>query len=180
MVYRETKMLLTRDHDRDQETGFATIGKLLSAARTLDEIVGVLRANARQIVGSDGIAVILREGDYCRYAAEDAIEPLWVGQRFPLKECVSGWAMLHDTSVIITDLENDPRVPKIAYARTSMRSLAMVPLGSPRPVAALGAYWCAYVEVEQATLRRMEILARIAFSAMQRVESMGRAETAKV
>jgi L-methionine (R)-S-oxide reductase len=34
-------------------------------------------------------------------------------------------------------------VPIALYRLTSMRSLVMVPIGSPEPVAALGAYWCA-------------------------------------
>jgi GAF domain-containing protein len=153
----------------EQGTLLAKSGRLLSNAESVEEIVAILRAHARSIVGSDGIAVVLRDGDQCHYAAEDAIEPLWCGQRFPLTSCVSGWAMLNRRTVVIPDLENDPRVPQVAYSRTSMRTLAMVPVGEPEPVAALGAYWCAFIEPDDATVRRLEILARMAGIAFARI-----------
>ncbi|MCJ2132590.1 GAF domain-containing protein [Methylobacterium sp. J-026] len=151
------------------EPGPALAIDSLEAAASLEEVVSVLRRSARAIVGSDGIAVILREGDSAYYAAEDAIEPLWRGRRFRLTECVSGWAMLHGQAAIVPDIEDDPRVPVAAYRTTSMRSLVVVPIGAPVPVAALGAYWCASVIPDDATVRRLEALARRAAAALARV-----------
>jgi L-methionine (R)-S-oxide reductase len=169
-------------HDQDdgdvQAALLAKSGRLLSIACSTEDIVAILRAHARSIVGSDGIAVVLRDGDQCFYAAEDAIEPLWRGQRFPMSSCVSGWAMLNKRTVVIPDIESDPRVPQVAYQRTSMRTLAMVPLGEPEPVAALGAYWCAYIEPDDATVRRLEILARMAAIAFGRIAAMPAAKDA--
>ncbi len=162
-------MLLNTELDDPSCTTLTRAAKRLAAADSVGEIVTTLREHARMIVGSDGIAVILREGDFCHYVAEDAFEPLWRGQRFPMTACVSGWAMLNNRSVIIPDLESDPRVPQEAYTRTSMRTLVMVPLGTPEPVAALGAYWCAFVEPEDSTIRRLEILAQVAATAFTRV-----------
>ncbi|WP_449409798.1 GAF domain-containing protein [Methylobacterium komagatae] len=164
-------MLLTTECEDEQGVRLANAAKLLSAVRSVDEIVACLRQTARDIVGSDGIAVVLRAGDDCHYVEEDAIEPLWRGARFPVDECVSGWAMRHRQTVVIPDLENDPRVPQVAYGRTSMRSLAMVPMGAPEPVAALGAYWCAYVEPDDSTVRRLEILAQVATIAFSRLSA---------
>lgn len=169
-------MLLNFDLDDPSCTTLTRAAKRLAAAESVGEIVAILREHARSIVGSDGIAVILREGDFCHYVAEDAIEPLWRGQRFPMTACVSGWAMLNNRSVLIPDLESDPRVPRDSYARTSMRTLVMVPLGTPEPVAALGAYWCAYVEPEASTIRRLEILAKVAATAFARVMTTSDAE----
>ena len=142
----------------------------LAAARSLDEVVSVLRRSARPLVGSDGIAVVLREGDASYYVAEDAIEPLWCGRRFPLTTCISGWAMLNRETAIVPDIEYDPRIPVALYRVTSMRSLVMVPVGSPEPVAALGAYWCASVIPDDATVRRLEALAREAAVALARLQ----------
>lgn len=165
-------MLLDIDHEDDHGTRLTAAAKRLSAARSVDEIVTVLSKTARAIVGSDGIAVVLRDGDTCHYVAEDAIEPLWRGCRFPMAECVSGWAMLNRESVVIPDLESDPRVPQAAYARTSMRSLAMIPMGRPEAVAALGAYWCTLIEPDDATVRRLEVLAQVATTAFSRLSSL--------
>lgn len=162
-------MLLTTEYAEDHDDRLADATKLLAAARSVEEIVAILSTTARNIVGSDGIAVVLREGDRCHYVAEDAIEPLWRGAFFPMSECVSGWAMLNRRTAVIPDLESDPRVPQAAYIRTSMRSLAMVPVGSPEPVAALGAYWCAFIEPDDSTVRRLEILAQVATIAFERL-----------
>jgi len=142
----------------------------LAVARTLSEVVSILRDTALDIVGADGIAVVLREGESCLYAAEDAIEPLWRGRRFPLTACISGWVMLNDETAVVPDIEFDPRVPSEAYRTTSMRSLVMVPIGSPEPIASLGAYWFASVIPDDATVCRLETLAHQAAVALIRLQ----------
>lgn len=157
----------------DPASGLVRAAHRLATARSLEDTVAILRETAREIAGSDGIAVILREGDASFYAAEDAIEPLWRGRRFPLTACISGRAMLDDATIVIPDIECDPRVPLALYRLTSMRSLVMVPIGSPEPVAALGAYWCASVIPDDATVRRLEDLARHAAAALARPRPAG-------
>ena len=48
----------------------------LADAGSMDEVVEVLRQTARDAIGAEGIAVVIREDDRCFYAAEDAISPL--------------------------------------------------------------------------------------------------------
>lgn len=151
------------------EPGLALATGSLETAASLEEVVSVLRGVARAIIGSDGIAVVLRQGDTAFYAAEDAIEPLWWGRRFPLTSCISGWCMLNGQTAVVPDIEYDPRVPAAAYRTTSMRSLVMVPICTPEPVAALGAYWCASVIPDDATICRLEALAQQAAAALVRV-----------
>ncbi|MCJ2071635.1 GAF domain-containing protein [Methylobacterium sp. J-030] len=146
------------------------VSRRLEASHSLDEIVTILRDTARQIAGSDSIAVVLREGDCCHYVAEDAIGYLWRGKRFPLDTCISGWAMLNNQTAIVPDIEADPRLPAAAYHHTSMRSLVMVPIGSPEPVAALGAYWCSFVTIDPGTVYRLEALAESAGTALARIQ----------
>src|SRR5262245_39813147 len=76
----------------------------LSFAKSLDEVTGVIRTAARQLTGADGATFVLREGDYCYYADEDAIGPLWKGLRFPLDQCISGWVMKHGTPAASFDV----------------------------------------------------------------------------
>ncbi|MCJ2015617.1 GAF domain-containing protein [Methylobacterium sp. J-076] len=170
MVHREPFwMLVTTEYEDSHDANLADAAARLAAAGTIADVVAILGDTAREIVGSDGIAVVLREGECCHYVAEDAVEPLWRGARFPMSECVSGWAMLNCRAVVIPDIESDPRVPQIAYSRTSMRSLAMVPLGFPEAVAALGAYWCAYIDLNDDIVARLERLAAAATAALNRV-----------
>ncbi|MCP1558765.1 UNVERIFIED_ORG: L-methionine (R)-S-oxide reductase [Methylobacterium sp. SuP10 SLI 274] len=152
--------------------------ELMAAAQSLEDVVDVLAQTARRIAGSDGIAVVLREEDVCAYVAEDAIEPLWKGCRFPLDICVSGWAMQNRETAVILDVGSDPRIPAAAYAYKAIRSLVMVPIGAPEPVAALGAYWCAMVWLDTTTVSRLEALAHQATVAVARLRAPQSAEPA--
>jgi GAF domain-containing protein len=104
------------------------------------EVIEAVRQHARGICQSDGITFVLREGDMCHYVEEDAIGPLWKGQKVPLSVCISGWAMLHGETAVIEDVFADPRIPYDAYLPTFVKSLIMTPVGR-RNVAAIGAYW---------------------------------------
>jgi len=104
------------------------------------EVIEAVRQHARGVCQSDGITFVLREGDMCHYVEEDAIGPLWKGQKFPMTVCISGWAMLHRQTAVIEDVFADPRIPYDAYLPTFVKSLIMTPVGT-RNVAAMGAYW---------------------------------------
>ncbi len=111
----------------------------LSHARDVNAIMTIVRRAARALTGADGATFVLREGDMCLYADEDAIGPLWKGQRFPLHGCISGWSILNGQSVMIPDIYADPRVPADAYRATFIKSLAMVPIRKGNPIGAIGA-----------------------------------------
>ncbi|WP_242123682.1 GAF domain-containing protein [Sphingobium sp. Sx8-8] len=148
----------------------------LAGARSLDAVTHVLRAFARRAVGADGIAIVLREDDHCHYIAEDAMEPLWAGQRFPIGNCVSGWAMEHERTAVIADIFDDPRVPVDAYRTTFVRSMLMVPIGRVEPIAAIGAYWSEIGKPSDNEIALLEALARSAAMALEHVRLSGRAE----
>src|SRR6201996_831964 len=112
----------------------------LALAGNRAAVIETVRETARGICQSDGITFVLREGDLCHYVEEDAIGPLWKGQRFPLSSCISGWAMLNAQTAVIEDVFEDPRIPYDAYLPTFVKSLIMTPVGQ-KNVAAMGAYW---------------------------------------
>ncbi len=113
----------------------------LSLARDLETVMRIVRKVARELCGADGATFVLRDGDKCFYADEDAIAPLWKGKRFPLEACISGWAMMHREAVTIEDIYADARIPHDAYRPTFVKSLAMVPIRVADPLGAIGAYW---------------------------------------
>ena len=134
----------------------------LAHVQSLDDVATVVRTVARQLIGADGVTFVIRDGDLCHYVEEDAISPLWKGQRFPMAMCVSGWVMEHGESVVIPDIYDDSRVPHTAYRPTFVTSMAMVPVGKERPFAAIGAYWA---HTHEATMSEMEMLEAMADSA---------------
>lgn len=115
--------------------------KQLSHARDLESVMRIVRKAARELTGADGATFVLRDDDKCYYADEDAITPLWKGQRFPMSACISGWVMLNGKPAVIEDIYNDPRIPADAYRPTFVKSLAMVPIRTEAPVGAIGNYW---------------------------------------
>ena len=113
----------------------------LSLARDLNTVTGIVRTAARKLMAADGATFVQRENTYCYYADEDAIRPLWKGNRFPMDKCVSGWVMLNRTSVCIRDIYLDSRIPHDDYEPTFVKSLAMVPIRRFEPIGAIGIYW---------------------------------------
>lgn len=113
----------------------------LSLARDLDAVMHIVRTVARELTGADGATFVLREGDFCFYADEDAISPLWKGSRFPIQTCISGWAMINRKAAVIEDIYADERIPADAYRPTFVKSLAMVPIRTIDPIGAIGNYW---------------------------------------
>src|SRR5512134_2389917 len=112
----------------------------LSLARTLEGVMAIVRSAARELTGADGATFVLRDGDLCYYADEDAIAPLWKGRRFPMSSCISGWAMLHREPAVIPDIYADPRIPIDAYRPTFVKSRVMVPIRAEEPIGAIGNY----------------------------------------
>lgn len=141
----------------------------LDEATDLTGVGEVVRTAARMLIGALGATFVVREGDHCFYADEDAIAPLWKGQRFPVDACLSGWAMLNRQTAVVPDIDLDPRVPQAAYRPTFVRSLAMVPIGTPEPTAAVGAYWSVVRAPSPDAVARLEALAGAAGEAIARI-----------
>jgi GAF domain-containing protein len=145
--------------------------KLLLEAGELDRVMAITRQATRQLTLADGVSFILREGDQCHYADEDAISPLWKGRRFPQSECVSGWCMRHAKLVAIDDIYSDPRVPWDAYRPTFVKSLLLAPIRHESPIGALGLYWA---QRHRATSQEITTLKTLAHGAGLALASLSR------
>ncbi|MBV9511630.1 MAG: histidine kinase, partial [Caulobacteraceae bacterium] len=97
----------------------------------------------------------------------------WKGQKFPIKACVSGWAMLNRQTAVIPDIYEDPRVPHDAYRPTFVRSMVMTPVRPDDPIAAIGAYWAAPGAPAPEVLARLQAVARATATAMANVQLIG-------
>lgn len=145
----------------------------LSQAGDLPTVQAVVRTAARRLAAADGATFVLRDADHCFYADEDAMSPLWKGQRFPITECISGWAMRHARSTVIPDIMVDDRVPIEAYRPTFVRSLAMIPIGTEVPIGAIGVYWAGHHAATAAELASVEELAQATMEAIVRIGLFG-------
>jgi two-component system CheB/CheR fusion protein len=155
--------------DQDTKTLVQVIQDL-SAAKSLSDITVMVRKAARKIAQADGVTFVLKDQDMCSYVDEEAIAPLWKGQKFPLNACVSGWAMIHKEAVIIEDIYKDTRVPIDAYRPTFVKSMAMTPIRQENPIGAIGTYW---KDQHRPTSEQMELLQALANSASIAIENVG-------
>lgn len=141
----------------------------LSHARELETIQRIVRQSARALTGSDGATFVLRDNGKCYYADEDAIAPLWKGQRFPMSACISGWAMLNRQAVSLPDIYADARIPADAYRPTFVKSLVMVPIRETDPIGAIGVYWASSHTATENEIRTLQALADSTSIAMENV-----------
>jgi GAF domain-containing protein len=142
----------------------------LSLTRTLDAVMQIVRTAARRLTGADGATFVLRDGEHCHYAEEDAIAPLWKGRRFPLSACISGWVMLHREPVVIPDIYADARIPVAAYRPTFVKSLVMVPIRTIAPLGAIGNYWAESHQATEHEVRLLQTLADTTAVALENVQ----------
>jgi signal transduction histidine kinase len=146
---------------QDAMARLVTVIQELSLARDVTTVMAIVRQAARALTGADGASFVLREGDVCYYADEEAIGPLWKGQRFPMSACISGWAMLHRQHAVVEDIYADTRIPTAAYEPTFVKSLVMVPIRTVAPIGAIGTYWA---QRHRATPEEVAVLQALADS----------------
>jgi diguanylate cyclase (GGDEF)-like protein len=106
----------------------------------------------------------------CFYVDEDAFAPLLKGSRFQLKDCISGWVMLHRQPAVIPDVYQDPRIPHDAYRSTFVRSLVMVPIRKLNPIGAIGNYWAHPHQPTEYEVELLQMLADAASVAIEKVQ----------
>lgn len=157
--------------DAPEVAGLVATVRRLAIARTISEVMQTTTQAARSLLHADGVTFILRDGDLCYYAEEDAVSPLWKGRRFPMSACISGWCMTEEKPAVVQDIYADPRIPQDAYRPTFVRSLAMVPVRHERAaIAAMGAYWAISRQVTPEELELLETVANSAALAIAFVE----------
>lgn len=142
----------------------------LSRSRSVEGIVDIIRHAGRKLTGADGATFILKDQDKCYYVDEDAVGPLWKGKKFPLEDCISGWAMLNKSHTVIKDIYKDPRIPIDAYRPTFVKSLVMVPINIDSPLGAIGNYWATEHEASEEEVELLSFLAEVTSISLQNVE----------
>lgn len=169
-----TKKFPLVDPDKGPIPALIAVVRRLSIVRSLPEVMEIATIAARTLLRADGITFVLREGDLCHYAEEDAISPLWKGHRFPMSACISGWCMSERQAAVIPDIYADPRIPHDAYRPTFVQSLAMVPVRQDDPIAAMGAYWAHKRHVNASDVELLQSIANAAALAIAYVDLQGR------
>lgn len=139
-----------------------------------------MRNTARELVKCDGVTLVLREGDEVYYADEDAIGPLWKGQRFRLEACMSGLSIRNREQIAVEDIYQDPRVPREFYRKTFVKSMAVTPVGHRDPIAVIGAYWARKHRPTARELALLQALADCVYFTMNNIKLRHELESLKL
>ena len=166
-------------HLNDAELARAA-AQAICACRDLEPLMATTRQWARRLTIADGVTFVLRAGDNCYYADEDAVARLWKGQRFPLRTCVSGWVMQNRKPALIPDIYADPRVPHEAYRPTFVRSMCMVPIRRDNPIGAIGNYWADQRQISTRDVMLLQTLADSTAVALENVRVVRELEVARL
>jgi diguanylate cyclase (GGDEF)-like protein len=141
----------------------------LSHATTRQDVQRVVCRAARRLTAADDAILVLRDGDGCFRVDEDAVEPLWKGEPFPLDGSISGWSMLNGQPAAIEDVETDDRIPREAYRQTFVKSLLMVPIVARESLGAIGMSWARRHLPTEAEIALVRALAASAAVALEHV-----------
>lgn len=144
------------------------IARELSTALDFQSVFKTVRSAARGLSGADGACIVLREGDFCSYVDEDAIETLWKGRKFKMSECISGWVMANRELAAIEDVAKDPRIPQDVYRKTFVKSLLMAPVGREKPIGAIGVYWAEPHKPTEMEIALLDMLCNLTASVWER------------
>jgi hypothetical protein len=95
----------------------------------------------RELTSSDGATFVLSVNGFSYYIDENAIDPLWKGERFPINTW-SSWVMQNRQSAIIEDISSDQRISWAFDKSTFIKCMAMVSICSKERIAvgAIGTY----------------------------------------
>lgn len=161
-----------------ETTMLMAASRALSQAFRLEDVLRTLCRVAREIVRADGAVFVFADGELMHYAEEDAIGPLWKGQRFRADMSVSGWAIATRRTVVIEDVYAHPHVPHDAYRTTFVRGLAVSPVGEAEPLGALAVYWQTTYRPTDEQVRLLETLADVGAIAVQNAQRLAESEDA--
>ena len=140
------------------------------SGQTFDSLMGIVRAAARQLSQADGVSIVLRDGGQYHYIDEKSTRPRWPSQTLPLLACVADWVLGSGRTEIVRDVYADERIPANVCEPAFIKSLLVVPVGSPEPVAAIGAYWSYRHDADPEEIAILEALARATGTALHNVE----------
>ncbi|TAE59114.1 MAG: diguanylate cyclase [Nostocales cyanobacterium] len=140
------------------------VAQNLFLADSLEEMTKVVLTTVREVINSDGATFAILDNGFSYYIDENATNPVWKGQRFPVSLDVSGWVMTKGKTSIIEDTLHDEKgIYSYVYHNNLIRSMAVVPVMSlQRGNAAICIYWFEQHQITTDELKMINLLAKSA------------------
>ena len=108
------------------------VSRALGSTLDLPEILKMVLAAATELTGSVGTSIMLVEpnGNELRFVASSNSSPALENLLVPIQESLGGWVVTNNESIIIDDVQNDPRHHEESskIAGIAIKNLMVVPL----------------------------------------------------
>lgn len=143
--------------------------KSIATSYSMKSIMHTVNTTAGKIMNAKGSSFILREGEYCYFADENAITPLFRGKRFLLKDCISGWVIRNKKQAAIKDIYSEEKTLTELYKGTFVKSLAISPIRQNDPLGAIEVYWDKYYEPSPEEFQLLQTLADATAKAVENI-----------
>ncbi|HXY27596.1 MAG TPA: sensor domain-containing diguanylate cyclase [Acidimicrobiales bacterium] len=162
-------------HDERALRGLVTALQALVCCQDEAEILRVLTTGARRLADAELAALARRDGDQCRFVAEDAVAPRWHNRRVALGTSASGRAILQGRTLVIADVDADPDAG--VFERGGIvRSLVVVPLRPTDPIGSIVVGWPEPHQATEGVARLLEALAESGAAAMANIAARSELE----
>ncbi|TAF08942.1 MAG: diguanylate cyclase [Nostocales cyanobacterium] len=168
---RDLQLAATQDYLHSIERLMIVVQEL-SSAHSLEEITKIALSAVRELTSSDGATFVLSDNGFSYYFDEDAIAPLWKGQRFPMDTTMNGWVIRTHQPVIIEDVFNDHRNYRSFYEHTFIKSMAIVPIFNKERMIVMGTIGTYWGYQHQATTEEVKLLQSLAASTAVAMENI--------
>lgn len=133
----------------------------VSHIKVYDDVTTTLKNATKKLINCDASSIILKDGDQCHYIDEDSAQPLWKGMKFPLDDCISGWAIKNESTAVVPDIYDDARVPSNLYKHTLIKSMLVSPLKNQHVHGAISVYWTVPHQPSPTEIHILETLANV-------------------
>ncbi|MGZ4393723.1 MAG: PAS domain S-box protein, partial [Gaiellaceae bacterium] len=106
-----------------------------SADLDLQAVMTLICQRTEKLVGCNGVAVMIVEGDRLVFGADSGIiSDSWASHEelkrhgLEIVGSLTGWALLHNESLLCNDMQSDIRANRVICERDSVRAMILVPL----------------------------------------------------
>jgi PAS domain S-box-containing protein len=139
----------------------------------LQAVMDLICGRTQRLMGCDGVAVMMLEGDRLSFGADSGLSDRTTGhsqlRRSGLElSSFTGWTLLHNQSAIANDLQNDPRADRESARRDGIGSMIVVPLRhGERPIGVLqivGNEKDAFIQEDVSTIELLSVVLSAAMS----------------
>ncbi len=129
--HKQAEDMLREDGERLSSI-IAIQQEIASAKLELNTVMSLVAERLRNLLGSDGAAVELVEGDELVYQAASGTVAPYLGLRLKVDSSLSGWCVRRGELMHSEDTETDERVDRDICRRIGARSMIVVPLHHDR------------------------------------------------